>query len=58
MALTVGDVVFRRSEMATAECPPDNVLQKISTYMGLRLGWSGKQIDEQARMVKEHFQWK
>jgi glycerol-3-phosphate dehydrogenase len=57
MARTVSDVVFRRSELATAECPSEDVLQKISTYMGQILGWSEQLIQEQVKEVKEHFHW-
>ncbi len=57
MALTVSDIVFRRSALATAECPSDGVLQKIATHMGRHLGWSDKQREEQIQRVKAHFIW-
>jgi glycerol-3-phosphate dehydrogenase len=57
MALKVADVVFRRSELATAECPSDAVLQKIAEHMGKCFGWSEQRIEAEIHEVKEHFSW-
>ncbi len=57
MAQKTADVVFRRSELATAECPSDTVLRKISAYLGQRFGWSNERIDSEIQEVKEHFSW-
>ena len=57
MALKVADVVFRRSELATAECPSDAVLRKISEYLGKQLGWTEQRVDAEIHEVKEHFSW-
>jgi glycerol-3-phosphate dehydrogenase len=57
MAFKVSDVVFRRSELATADCPTDAVLRQISTYMGKKLGWNQQQIDAEIQEVQDHFCW-
>jgi glycerol-3-phosphate dehydrogenase len=57
MALKVTDIVFRRSELATAECPSDAVLRDISIYMGKHLGWSEQRVETEIQEVKEHFSW-
>jgi glycerol-3-phosphate dehydrogenase len=57
MALKVADVVFRRSELATAECPSDEVLRKISAYLGKQLGWDEQRVEAEIHEVKEHFIW-
>ena len=57
MALTVSDVVFRRSELATAECPPAEVLQAIADYLGKRLAWSQQKIESEIEEVTSHFIW-
>lgn len=40
MALKLSDIVFRRSDLGTAECPPNDVLKKVANLMGDELGWS------------------
>lgn len=50
MASTLGDVVFRRTGMGTAGCPPTEALWAAADIQGRELGWS----DEQKKMeVKE-----
>jgi glycerol-3-phosphate dehydrogenase len=40
MALTLLDVVQRRTELGASGQPPRNVLQKCAEIMGCELGWS------------------
>jgi len=50
MALTLADVVFRRTGIASAECPKRDVLTTLARAMAGALGWdeaeSQRQIDE------------
>ena len=50
MAATLADVVFRRSNLASAECPTPEILRRIACLMGQELGWSG---EEQGRQIAE-----
>jgi glycerol-3-phosphate dehydrogenase len=50
MAATVADVVFRRSNLAAAECPPRPVLARIAAIVGRERGLTD---DELARQVTE-----
>lgn len=58
MAMKLGDVVFRRSELATAQCPEDTVLQAIATHMGRHFGWPQERIETEIQDVKDHFHWR
>ncbi len=40
MALKLSDIVFRRSDLGTAECPSKDVLMKVADLMADELGWS------------------
>ena len=40
MALKLSDIVFRRSDLGTAECPSNDVLNKVANLMADELGWS------------------
>jgi glycerol-3-phosphate dehydrogenase len=50
LAVTLGDVVFRRSNLAAAECPSPEILTRIAKVMGRELGWSA---DQQARQIAQ-----
>lgn len=58
MAQTLGDVVFRRSEIATAECPERNILEKIAERMALHLHWDKDRIKNEVDAVEKSFIWK
>jgi len=55
MAVQLADVVFRRSETGSAECPPESVLLKIAACMGAELGWSDEEQARQIAMVQSVF---
>ncbi|MDW7772675.1 MAG: FAD-dependent oxidoreductase [Desulfobulbaceae bacterium] len=55
MACTLGDVVFRRCELATAECPEDKVLIRIAKHMGAFFGWSEERIAREIMDVSRRF---
>lgn len=42
MAHCLSDVVFRRSSLGTAECPPQKLLDNVADIMAAELQWSGK----------------
>ena len=39
MAVTLNDVVFRRTGLGTTGCPPVDLLERLATAMGDLLGW-------------------
>jgi glycerol-3-phosphate dehydrogenase len=39
MALKLSDIVFRRTSLAQAGCPPREGLQKVAEIMARELGW-------------------
>ena len=55
MALTLADVVFRRSDLGTAECPAANSLLEVAGLMAEKLGWDqGKKREEIRNIVKKY----
>ena len=50
MACKLADIIFRRTELGSADCPQRNVLEKIAAFMGEILGWDEaiqkKEVDE------------
>lgn len=55
MAVTLADVVLRRSELGTAECPPGGVLGALASVMGKELGWSEEECKKEIEQVKRVF---
>ncbi|MCP3929454.1 MAG: FAD-dependent oxidoreductase [Bacteroidetes bacterium] len=57
MVATLADVVFRRTELATAECPEHSLLQKISQRLGEHFDWDETRVAEEVSRVEETFKW-
>lgn len=55
MAEQLPDALFRRSELASAECPDDAVLESLAVCMGEELGWNAEERLQQIEMVKRAF---
>ena len=55
MALKLSDIVFRRSDLGTAECPPLVILQNIADVMAEELSWDQKQKAEEIKDVITHY---
>jgi glycerol-3-phosphate dehydrogenase len=55
MALTLADIVFRRTDLATGGNPGDPVLRACAELAGRELGWSGEQLEAQLRDVHKRF---
>ena len=55
MACTLADVVFRRCELASAECPLLETLERIARHMGTILGWDAQRIAKEISDVTEEF---
>jgi glycerol-3-phosphate dehydrogenase len=55
MALTLADVVFRRTNLATAECPDRDVLVPLARAMARKLGWDEGEIERQIEQVLAAF---
>lgn len=51
MACHLSDVVFRRSELATAQCPPLKVLESINQLLANHFKWSEEQQAEEIERV-------
>lgn len=55
MALTLSDVILRRSNIGAAEEPEETVLAAIADVMARELGWSEDDKDEQISKLKQFF---
>lgn len=57
MAIHLDDVLFRRSDLGTARCPDDAVLQKVATRMATVLGWDNERKNTEIEKVTQSFYW-
>ncbi len=55
MALHLSDVVFRRSDIGTAECPQPDILHRIAAIMATEYSWSDKQISVEIKTVAQRY---
>jgi glycerol-3-phosphate dehydrogenase len=55
MAVTLADVMFRRTNLAAAECPARVTLQRIAGFMGGELHWSTVEQERQIVQVEQVF---
>ncbi len=55
MALKLSDIVFRRSDLGTAECPPMIILQNIADVMAEELSWDQNQKAEEIKDIITHY---
>jgi glycerol-3-phosphate dehydrogenase len=55
MSLHVSDVVFRRSDLGTAQCPPMDVLQRITQIMAKHFDWSNEQKSAELAQVLKRY---
>jgi len=55
MALKLSDIVFRRSDLGTAECPPLAILQNMADVMAEELSWDQNQKAEEIKDVITHY---
>lgn len=55
LAVTLGDVVFRRTPLAAAGNPGEQVLLSCSRVMGAMLGWSPERIEKEVQSVIARF---
>ncbi len=53
MAIKLADVVIRRTELGSARCPDDAVLEKCARLMALELKWSAERIQAEIKEVKD-----
>jgi glycerol-3-phosphate dehydrogenase len=55
MALTLADVVCRRFELASAQCPPEAILQAVARHMAGSRNWDAQRIQDEIRTVWDVF---
>ena len=55
MAVNLADVVFRRSNLAVAECPERAILARIAEFMGEELAWDDEERQRQIVQVEKVF---
>ncbi len=55
MAVTLADVVFRRTDLASAEYPGDDQLRQCSSIVAQELGWGPDRLNAELRNVREAF---
>jgi glycerol-3-phosphate dehydrogenase len=56
MAVSMSDVVFRRTELGTAGHPGDLALGELQAFLQQELGWSARRTAEERNAVHEQFQ--
>ena len=54
-AVTLGDVVFRRTPLAASGNPGDRVLLSCGRIMGTMLGWNSERVEKEVQSVIERF---
>jgi len=47
MAIKLGDVIFRRTDIGTGEYPSENTVQVAAEIMGHELDWNENQINSE-----------
>ena len=55
MAITLGDIVFRRTDLATGGNPGDQALRECADLAARELGWSSDQRETQLQEVYKRF---
>lgn len=55
MALKLADIVFRRTNLGTAECPPNGVLNHVADIMAEELCWDEKRKANELREVLDRY---
>jgi glycerol-3-phosphate dehydrogenase len=55
MARTLTDVVFRRSNLGSAECPAGQVLERIASVMAEELAWIPEEQQRQIDRVRQAY---
>jgi glycerol-3-phosphate dehydrogenase len=51
MAVNLSDIVFRRSDLGSAQCPAKGLLKKICTLMAKELHWDQQEQTRQLEQV-------
>jgi len=54
-AVTLTDVVLRRSSLGTAQCPPEAVIKKVAGFMSHHLGWSVDQCNDECEQLYDSY---
>ena len=57
MALTLEDVVFRRTGIGTLGDPGDGVIAGVASLMAAQRGWDADETARQIAVVNGHFRW-
>lgn len=55
MAQKLSDIVFRRTDLGTAEYPGDDVLEACATLMASEMAWSDEKIRQEIDETKQSF---
>lgn len=55
MALTLEDVVLRRTGLGAAGYPGDDAVLKVERLMRDELGWTSARVDDEIRLLKEFY---
>lgn len=55
MVESLGDVVFRRTDIATAGNPENAVLREVGELVAKELEWDSSRIDEELERIKQQF---
>jgi glycerol-3-phosphate dehydrogenase len=56
MARKLSDVIFRRTDLGTAECPPEILLDRVGHLMAQELGWDDERTMQEKKEVMDRYQ--
>ena len=56
MARKLSDVIFRRTDLGTAECPPAILIDRVSHLMAQELGWDDERTRQEKQEVMQRYQ--
>ncbi|MBW1636585.1 MAG: FAD-dependent oxidoreductase [Deltaproteobacteria bacterium] len=55
MALTLADIVLRRTDLGTEKCPPDHVLNELASLMAKKLGWDSRRKQREIDLLVSRY---
>ena len=54
MAVTLSDVVLRRTDLGSAAVPDETTLRRVAALMAGELGWDGSRLEQEIESVQQH----
>ncbi len=55
MVQHLGDVIFRRTDLGTAQCPPADVLNNVNQILAKHFGWNEQRQTKELKLVLQRY---